>query len=122
MCSIQNWKVKRAYAGFGCLFGSICTIMGMLASPVTAQKDKFGEIECTNLTVVDGEASTHSWKMGRWGCCLVVLSMGKSLSLTQRETRGCGSVVGPLRNLSPSFKIERWRWHSMEVGWAVLSQ
>ena len=27
----------------------------MLASPVTAQRDKFGEIECTKLTVVDAD-------------------------------------------------------------------
>lgn len=52
MFTFQNWKVKLAYAGFGCLFGSLCTIMGMLASPVTAQRDKFGEIECTKLTVL----------------------------------------------------------------------
>ena len=53
MFKVQNWKVKLVYAGFGCLFGSLCTIMGMLASPVTAQRDKFDEIECTKLTVVD---------------------------------------------------------------------
>ena len=27
----------------------------MLASPVTAQRDKFGHIECTGLTVVDAD-------------------------------------------------------------------
>ena len=52
MFSIQNWKVKVAYAGCGCLFGSFCTKMGMLASPVIAHKDKFGDIECTSLKVV----------------------------------------------------------------------
>ena len=54
MFRIQNWKVKLDYAGLGCQFGSLCVKMGMLASPVTAQRDKFGEIECTKLTVVDG--------------------------------------------------------------------
>ena len=54
----QNWKVKVAYAGFGCLFGSLCTIMGMLASPVTAQRDKFGNIECISLRIVDGDGET----------------------------------------------------------------
>lgn len=53
MFTLQNWKVKLAYAAFGCLFGSICTIMGLLASPVTAQRDKFGDIECSSLRVVD---------------------------------------------------------------------
>lgn len=55
MFTLQNWKVKLTYAGFGSLFGSLCTIMGMLASPVTAQRDKFGDIECTSLTVVDAD-------------------------------------------------------------------
>ena len=54
MLTLQNWKSKLVYIGFGSFFGCLCTIIGMLASPVTAQKDKFGEIECTGLTVVDG--------------------------------------------------------------------
>ena len=57
MFTFQNWKVKLAYAGFGCLFGSLCTIMGMLASDVAAQRDRFGDdgyferIFCTDLLV-----------------------------------------------------------------------
>lgn len=54
MSTLQNWKTKLAYIGFGSLFGCLCTIIGMLASPVTAQRDRFGQIECTGLTVVDG--------------------------------------------------------------------
>ena len=61
MFSIQNWNVKLAYAGFGCLFGSLCTIMGMVASPVTAQKDKFGDIECTSLRVVYADDKHSIW-------------------------------------------------------------
>ena len=36
----------------GGVIGSLLT--ALLVSPVTAQRDKFGEIECTNLRVVDG--------------------------------------------------------------------
>ncbi len=54
MLTLQNWKSKLVYIGFGSFFGCLCTIIGMLASPVTAQRDKFGHIECTGLTVVDG--------------------------------------------------------------------
>ena len=57
MCSNQNWNVKLAYVGFGCLFGSLCTIMGMLTSPVTAQRDKFDRIECMSLRVVDANGN-----------------------------------------------------------------
>ena len=53
MNMLQSWKVKLVYIGFGTVFGCLCTIIGMLASPVTAQRDKFGEIECTSLRVVD---------------------------------------------------------------------
>ena len=49
----QNWKTKLGYIGFGSIFGCLFTINGILASPVTAQRDKIGEIECTKLTVVD---------------------------------------------------------------------
>ena len=55
MFSLQNWKTKLIYIGFGSFFGCLCTIIGMLASPVTAQRDKFGHIECTGITVVDAD-------------------------------------------------------------------
>ena len=53
MFNSQHWKIKLVYIGFGSFFGCLCTIIGMLASPVTAQRDKFGDIECTRLSVVD---------------------------------------------------------------------
>ena len=49
MFSRQDWQIKLVYAGFGALL----LFIGMLLSPVTAQRDKFDEIECTKLTVVD---------------------------------------------------------------------
>ena len=55
MFTLKNWKTKFVYIGFGSLFGCLCTIIGMLASPVTAQRDKFGDIECTSLRVVDAD-------------------------------------------------------------------
>ena len=51
MFSFQNWQQKLVFAGFACLF----TIIGMLLSPVTAQRDKFGDIECTSLKVVGAD-------------------------------------------------------------------
>ena len=49
MFSTEHWQIKFAYAGFGALL----LFIGMLLSPVTAQRDRFGEIECTKLRVVD---------------------------------------------------------------------
>lgn len=57
MFTLQNWKTKLVYIGFGSFFGCLCTIIGMLASPVTAQRDKFGEIECTSLRIVDAQSN-----------------------------------------------------------------
>ena len=37
-----NWKNSLACASFGSIF----TIFGMIFSPIDAQRDKFGEIEC----------------------------------------------------------------------------
>lgn len=41
----------------GGVIGSLLT--ALLVSPVTAQRDKFGHIECTGLTVVDGEGKAR---------------------------------------------------------------
>ena len=40
----------------GGVIGSLLT--ALLVSPVTAQRDKFGEIECTSLRVVDAAGKT----------------------------------------------------------------
>ncbi len=46
---MKSIKEKLAYF----ISGGLLVTVGMTLSPVTAQKDKFGEIECTKLTVVD---------------------------------------------------------------------
>ncbi len=58
MFRIQNWQQKLSYMAVGSVF----TIIGMLfaiglLSSVTAQRDKFGKIECTKLRVVDAEGN-----------------------------------------------------------------
>ncbi len=46
--SVSDWKSKLGYM----LFGLFCAMVGgMVLSPVTANRDKFGDIECTSLTV-----------------------------------------------------------------------
>ena len=44
----MNTKQKLAYIAIG----GLLVATGMIISPLNAQKDKFGEIECTKLTVV----------------------------------------------------------------------
>ena len=61
MFNAGNWKQKAGLMGSHSVF----TIIGMLfairmfapgtVQPVTAQRDKFGDIECTSLKVVDAD-------------------------------------------------------------------
>lgn len=59
MFNSQHWQIKLVYAGFG----GFLMLIGMLLSPVTAQRDKFGHIECTSLTILDARNNTF----GRFG-------------------------------------------------------
>ena len=54
MFRIQNWKQALGLMALGSVF----TIIGMLLSPVTVHRDKFGVIECTQLKVVDGKGKS----------------------------------------------------------------
>ena len=40
-------------------FGGLLVATGMIISPLNAQKDKFGDIECTSLKVVTPEGTTR---------------------------------------------------------------
>ena len=50
----MNTRAKFGYMAFG---GALVFLgmVGAMMSPLTAEKDKFGEIECTRLTVVDAD-------------------------------------------------------------------
>ena len=87
---LQNWKVKLVYIGFGTVFGCLCTIIGMLASPVTAQRDKFGEIGCTGLNVVGKDGQLVALSTDEQGGAISVYAKdGKSgVSLRVRENGG----------------------------------
>ena len=52
MFSSQHWQIKLVYATFGLL----CAVIGMLLSPVTAQK-AMETIQCSRLEVVDAEGT-----------------------------------------------------------------
>ena len=71
MFRIQNWKQALGLMALGSVF----TVIGMILSPVTAQRDKFGEIECTKLTIVDsdGNSMAYLWA-GEYGGRLDVFS------------------------------------------------
>ena len=54
----MNTREKFRYMAFG---GALVFLgmLGAMMSPLTAEKDKFGEIECTRLTVVDADGKTR---------------------------------------------------------------
>ena len=49
----MNTKQKLAYI----VLGGVLVAAGMIISPLNAQKEKFGEIECTKLTVADDDGT-----------------------------------------------------------------
>lgn len=49
MFSREHWQIKLTYAGFG----AFLLFIGMMLSPVTAQRDKFGDIECKSVSIVN---------------------------------------------------------------------
>ncbi|MDE0298714.1 MAG: hypothetical protein OXN17_08790 [Candidatus Poribacteria bacterium] len=50
-------KERFFYMVCGAVFGVTILLIGMAVSPTTAQRDTFGEIICTGLTVVDREGN-----------------------------------------------------------------
>ena len=48
----MNTKQKFSYMLFGAVIGIAGLAVGLCVSPLTAQKEVFGEITCTKLTVV----------------------------------------------------------------------
>lgn len=56
MFSMRHGRIKLVYAGLGSLF----TIIGIMLPPVTAQLDRFVEIECSELRVVDEKRNTRA--------------------------------------------------------------
>ena len=53
MFRVRNWKQTLGLMALGSIF----TIIGMLLSPVTAQRDKFGHIQCSGTTVADAQGN-----------------------------------------------------------------
>lgn len=57
----NDWKTKLGYMAFASLF----TAVGMTLSPVTGQfveePDRFGDIECTSLSVIDEAGNKLIW-------------------------------------------------------------
>ena len=70
--------------------GGLLMLIGMLASSVFmsslfAQRDKFGEIECTKLTVVDGGQVVVFGKDGKPGALLGVDEYGGGLNVFGKD-------------------------------------
>ena len=65
----------------------------MLLSPVTAQKDKFGEIECTKLTAVDAAgAQALELRAVEHGRHVVARGKGEGMAMMSITEYGNGAV------------------------------
>ncbi len=92
----MNTREKFRYMAFGAalmFLGMLLTLM----SPLTAQKDRFGEIECTKLTVVDGEGKAsvvltgedgldHVWPFAETPVPVVIYDRGIRLTDSNKES------------------------------------
>ena len=109
----QHWKIKLVYIGIGSLFGCLCTIIGMLASPATAQRNKFQEIECTKLILIDpitgkvtaelrtgahgGQLELNGGNENRGGVKLAVDRYGGEIFMFSNEKAGDTHISAALR-------------------------
>ena len=91
MFSNKNLKVKLVYMGFGGMIAIFGTLFGMLSS-VTAQRDKFGDIECTSLRVVDASGKVRVFLTTRTYAS--VLETDAKVSVIGDEHGGRVGVLG----------------------------
>ena len=80
----MNTREKFRYMAFG---GALVFLgmLGAMMSPLTAEKDKFGEIECTSLTVVDP-------KTGKSGVSLRVDEDGGFISAHGKDGKSAAAL------------------------------
>ena len=79
----MNTREKFRYMAFG---GALVFLgmVGAMMSPLTAERDKFGEIECTRLTVVDAD--------GKMGVLLTTTEHGGSVSAYGKDGKSGASL------------------------------
>ena len=79
----MNTREKFRYMAFG---GALVFLgmVGAMMSPLTAEKDKFGEIECTRLTVVDAD--------GKMGVLLTTTEHGGSVLTPGKDGKSVASL------------------------------
>lgn len=102
MFNNQHWQIKLVYAGFG----GFLMLIGMLLTPVTAQRDKYGHIVCTSLTVVDalGKEKVFLNDNVHGGFVGVIGNDGKSTAGLTIDERG-GLIVTTCTDGKPGVVI-----------------
>ena len=73
-------RQKFSYMVFGAVIGITGLAVGLCVSPLMAYRDRFGDIECSDLTVVDenGKAKVRLSSIGGRGCIHVYDENGDS--------------------------------------------
>ena len=100
MFNIGNWKQKVGLMALGSIF----TIIGMLFSPVTAQRDKLGDIECTRLTVAAEGKGRVVIRAGEEGGHVVVTGEhGKPATFISAGSVSVRSAFGDSASLSSGY-------------------
>ena len=110
----MNTREKFRYMAFG---GALVFLgmVGAMMSPLTAEKDKFGEIECTRLTVVDAD--------GKRGVLLTTTEHGGSVSAYGKDGRTAAWLHASMNMGGVSLPLARtgnWRRRSVSLKMAGM--
>ena len=102
----MNTREKFRYMAFG---GALVFLgmVGAMMSPLTAEKDKFGAIECTRLTVVDADGKTMVYLTSDvHGGLVFAFSKGLGgASLSVDEYGGCVKALGKDGQLAAMLNV-----------------
>ena len=85
----MNTKQKLAYIAIG----GVLVATGMIISPLNAQKDKFGAIECTRLTVVDDDGTPRVMLMADISFFTDYVQSGEEVKVVIYASDSGGHVV-----------------------------
>lgn len=111
----MNTKHNLVISGIiGGVIGSLLTTL--LVSPVTAQKDKFGEIECTALTVVDanGIPLVRLQDGGLGGSFTIFEKLERDVNTLYSSAKKFGDIAVRLGVVGAGPYIEVWGDESLE--------
>ena len=90
----MNKRERLKYMVIGGVLSVAVLLIGMAVSPLTAQRDRFGDVTCTSLSVVDkdGKKVVQIFS-GQEGGFVAILDKAEKLKATISAEKGGGAVL-----------------------------